>query len=316
MKNNTRRDFVKKAVLAGGLLPFYGFPFNSSDQHNIESELSVNVFSKNLQFLDYSATGEMAAELGFSGVDLTVRQGGHVSPENVASKLPKAISEIRNSGSACNIITTKVEDVKNPADVKVLETAASLNIEYYRMNWYKYPSDIPMNKSLQQYAEQIKELGELNKKLGLIGCYQNHSGRNVGASFWEINKILELANPDFFGVQYDIRHAMVEGGRSWENGLQLLHNRIKVIVLKDYKWGLVDGKWEIMNTPIGEGMVDFNKYFKLLKEYNLKPPVSLHLEYPLGGAEHGSRELTIDKGIVFKAMKTDLERVQQLWMEA
>lgn len=55
--------------------------------------------------------------------------------------------------------------------------------------------------------------------------------------------------------------------------------------------------------PIGEGMVNFDKYFKLLKKYNLKPPVSLHLECDLGAVEKGLREISVDKKLVFDAKK-------------
>lgn len=48
-----------------------------------------------------------------------------------------------------------------------------------------------------------------------IGCYQNHAGRNIGSSIWEIKKLLEITNHDFLGAQYDIRHAVVEGALSW-----------------------------------------------------------------------------------------------------
>ena len=63
-------------------------------------------------------------------------------------------------------------------------------------------------------------------------------------------------------------------------------------------------------------MVDFNTYFKLLKKLGLKPPVSLHLEYPLGGAEKGRNAITVDKKVVYDAMKKDLIKVQQLWKES
>jgi len=52
---------------------------------------------------------------------------------------------------------------------------------------------------------------------------------------------LESVNPAFFGAQYDIRHAVAEGGRSWSNGVKLLKDQIKTIVLKDFKWGKVNG---------------------------------------------------------------------------
>ena len=109
---------------------------------------------------------------------------------------------------------------------------------------------------------------------------------------------------------------MVEGGFSWENGFELLKHRIKTIVLKDYKWGQVNGKWEPVNVPVGEGIVDFNQYFKLLKSNNLNPPVSLHLEYDLGGAEKGESVIGVDKKVVFDAMKRDLSLIRKIWQEA
>lgn len=63
-------------------------------------------------------------------------------------------------------------------------------------------------------------------------------------------------------------------------------------------------------------MVDFDTYFKLLKKYKVKPPVSLHLEYELGGAEKGDRSISVDKKVVFDAMKNDLNEIQRLWRNA
>ncbi|WP_445736585.1 sugar phosphate isomerase/epimerase family protein [Mariniflexile sp.] len=312
----SRRSFITKTACAAGLLPFSTFPFQNFIMEQPNDLLDVNIFSKHLQFLDYKTTSEMVAEMGFSGVDLTVRPNGHVLPESVKTDLPKAVKAFTANGVNCKMITTSIESVNNPLDVAVLETASSENIGYYRTNWFKYKEDTSMQDALLFYQEEIKKLGELNKKLNLIGCYQNHAGVSVGASYWEIHKILETVNPDYFGTQYDIRHATAEGGYSWENGLKLLYPTIKVIVLKDFKWGQIHGKWEAINVPIGEGMVDFNKYFKLLKQYKIKPPVSLHLEYDLGGAEKGNTEISVDKKVVFDAMKSDLKKVQKLWKES
>jgi len=314
----SRRNFVKLSALGAiGSIPMVSAA-NSIFEPSIFdiSDLQVSIFSKHLQFLDYKNTGEMAAELGFSGVDLTVRPKGHVLPELVKSDLPKAIKAIREAGSTCEMITTNIESVDHPLDLDILKTAAELNINYYRANWYKYKDDKPFKESLEIYQDQIKKLSELNERLGIIGCYQNHAGRDIGASFWELDSLLQTANPKGFGLQYDIRHALVEGGYSWENGFELLKTQIKTIVLKDFKWGKVNGKWKAVNVPIGEGMVDFDTYFKLLKKYQLKPPVSLHLEYDLGGAEKGNSTLSVDKKVVFDAMKKDLVLIQKLWKQA
>ncbi len=58
--------------------------------------------------------------------------------------------------------------------------------------------------------------------------------------------------------------------------------------------------------PLGTGMVDFKRYFAFIKEYNMQLPLSLHVEYPLGGAENGTAKLTLPKNEVIKTIKTDL----------
>ncbi len=309
----SRRKFLKKLGLSSLVIPFSSTGLWSCAPAVSSENLEVHLFSKHLQFLDIKSAAQVAAEMGFAGLDLTVRPKGHILPENVNAELPQAVRDIRAAGLECKMITTAVEDATNPVDAEVLKTAGAAGIQYYRCNWFKYQADKSLEASLDYYQEKIRELGILNKIHNIIGCYQNHSGLKVGASVWEIKKILSTADPRFFGAQYDIRHAVVEGGKSWPNGIKLLKDHFKTIVLKDFKWGQVNGKWKIINVPIGEGMVDFAAYFSILKKLGLRPPVSLHVEYPLGGAEKGRSEITVDPLVVYEAMKKDLERIQELW---
>ena len=312
----SRRKFIKNTGIATLMIPIVPSPISSFYLKRSVEPLSVHLFSKHLQFLDIKEAGQIAAELGFAGLDLTVRTQGHVLPENVESDLPAAIRAIKKSGSSCEMITTAVADVADPLDLVTIKTAAAAGVKYYRSNWFKFMEDRSLEDSLDYYQEKVRQLSDLNEMHNIIGCYQNHSGTDIGASIWEVKMILETANPEFFGAQYDIRHAVAEGGKSWPNGLKLLKDRIKTIVLKDFKWGKVNSKWQIINVPVGEGMVDFKRYFKLLKSYGLNPPVSLHLEYPLGGAEKGRNEINVAKKYVFDAMKKDLNIIQQLWRDA
>ncbi|MGQ1785627.1 sugar phosphate isomerase/epimerase family protein [Saccharicrinis sp. GN24d3] len=298
------------------IAPWIPSPINALNLKRADGPLKVNIFSKHLQFLNVRDAGQIAAELGFDGLDLTVRPKGHILPENVKSDLPAAIRDIQHSGSTCEMITTAITDVNNANDLEIIKVAANHGVRFYRSNWFKYHKEKPMQDSIRIYRQKIRELGEANKKYDIIGCYQNHAGTSIGSSYWEIKQLLETVDPIYFGTQYDIRHAMAEGGLSWSNGVKLLKDHIKTIVLKDFKWEKVKGHWEMVNVPIGEGMVDFNTYFTLLKSYGLKPPVSLHLEYPLGGAEKGRYEINVDQKIVFDAMKKDLAAVRQLWKEA
>lgn len=316
--NQSRRKFIKSTVIAGTLSPFMYGELQAGLLHGINpvTPLNVSVFSKHLQFLNYKDMADAAAEIGFDGVDLTVRPNGHVLPERVENDLPEAMDAIRKTGLYTSMITTTVQDVNNSEDIKVLETASKLGVEYYRMNWLKYPDGKSIPEAIGQFKQTLADLSQLNKKLGITGCYQNHSGNLAGASLWELWEILKNVDQQNMGVQYDIRHAVVEGGMSWKNGLRLIQPHIKILAIKDCIWLKKNGSWLVENVPLGEGMVDFRSYFKLLKEYKIQVPVSLHYEYPLGGAEHGASSITTDKQTIFNAMKRDLMKLQQLWQEA
>ncbi len=279
-------------------------------------KVEVCIFSKHLQFLDCKTLGQKVAEMGFDGIDLTVRPGGHVEPATVKIDLPKAVAEIENGGSKVLMMSTTIENVNNPIDVNVLEAASACGIKYYRPQWFRFIKEKTLPASLKLYALQLKALSKLNKKLGLVGCYQNHAGDYVGGSLWEVYDILKLVDKQHFGAQYDIRHASVEGANSRVVGLELIHPQINTIVVKDYKWELISGKWQLVNVPIGEGMIDFKKFIRMLKDYNIIVPVSLHCEYNLGGAEKGNRKILVDPQVIYNAMKKDLEMIQQFWRES
>ncbi|WP_020527647.1 TIM barrel protein [Flexithrix dorotheae] len=315
-KQLSRRTFLNYSAAAVGTVPFIN-PVNVFGNKSKETQpMEIHLFSKHLQFLDYKDMADAAAEMGFAGLDLTVRPKGHVEPERVEEDLPKAVEAIKKAGLKTVLMTTAITDAKVPVNRKVLETAAKQGFKCYRTGWLKYPKDKEIPGAVEEFKVMMKDLGKLNKEVGIVGAYQNHSGLYVGAAIWEIWEILEKANEEYLGCQYDIRHASVEGGKSWPTGLRLIRPRIKTIILKDYKWVKENGKWKLINTPLGEGMVDFISYFKLLKEYKINLPVSLHLEYDLGGANHGKREISISKEEVFKAMRKDLKTARELWEKA
>jgi sugar phosphate isomerase/epimerase len=302
-------------MMTGALLPFVNTDFISPGNYTAD-KLKVYIFSKHLQFLNYKDLAEAAAEMGFDGIDLSVRPNGHVTPERVEDDLPRAKDEMKKAGLSPALMTTGVNEAADATDKRLLTTAAKLGFTHYRMNWYNYPANTSMPDALKEYSKKINGLAELNNQLGITGYYQNHAGLNIGSVIWEIYELLKDADKKNMGVQYDIRHAMVEGAQSWENGLALVGPMIKAITLKDYRWKQNDGVWQVEDVPMGEGMVNFMHYFKLLKQHNIRVPATLHIEYDLGGAEKGNKSVTMDRKQIFAAMKKDLQKIHELWQQA
>jgi len=309
----SRRAFTKLTALSLASIPLLSFSDNPIHKTPYSEQLNIHLFSKHLQFLNYNEMSAEAAEMGFDGLDLTVRKNGHVLPENVRNDLPKAVAAMKKYGLKPKMMTTNVWDVKNQVNQTILETASHLGFTHYRTNWLKYPENKPIIESQTLFGQQAKALEILNKKFGIIGGYQNHTGKNVGAPIWDLLPILEATEGTFIGSQYDIRHAVIEGGESWELGLKRIRPYINSIVIKDVKWGKVNGKWKPISVPMGTGMVNFKRYFSLLKKYKINVPVSLHVEHDLGGAEKGSSIFTISKKEILRRIKKDLEYLIAVW---
>ena len=310
-----RRSFLQHLAVTAGSIPLASWASQQAPGASV-ARPPILVFSKHLHFLPYKEMAEKAKELGFDGVDLTVRPGGHVLPERVEEDLPKAVEAIKKAGLAPTMMTTAIERADSPLDSRVLRTAAQLGIRYYRMNWYRYSPEETMPQSLQKYRAQVAALSQLNKQLNLVGCYQNHAGMLIGSSIWEVWEMLRDADPATMGTQYDIRHATVEGGLSWQNGLRLIYPHIKVLAVKDSIWEQSSGQWRAKNVPLGQGIVDYKTYFKLLKQYQVQVPISMHFEYDLGGADRGERTLTIPAEDVYTAMRRDIQTLHRLWDES
>ena len=201
-----RRTFIKKASL-GFSAPWIIPPIELVNPFSNKDTLDIHIFSKHLHFLNIRDAAEKAVALGFKGLDLTVRPKGHVLPENAVEELPKAIEAIKAAGSTCTLMTTAIRDHTNVHDSNIIKTAAEQGVQFYRCDWFKYKKDKSMPESIAYFQKQINALGELNQKHSIVGCYQNHAGKKIGASYWEIKQLLETVNPAFFGAQYDIAGA-------------------------------------------------------------------------------------------------------------
>ena len=314
MTDSQRREFIAKMALATaglvtGIHPAEAVAATTGKTMTPTSNaspLKVCIFSKHLHWLNYEELARTAAEIGFDGIDLTVRPNGHVLPENVVADLPKAVAAARKAGLDVPMMTTDITDARQPHAERVLQTASKLGIKYYRTGWLPYPEEVPVQETLEKYKLQLKALAELNKKYGIHGAYQNHAGTNVGAAVWDLWYLIKERDPQWLGLQYDIKHATQEGGQSWPLDVRLMHPYIKTIAVKDFVWEKKGGKWQVQYVPLGEGMVDFQKFFLLVKQHNINGPISLHLEYPLGGAESGAKKLNINSSIVVEAMRKDL----------
>lgn len=259
---------------------------------------AICAFVKFLQSLSYDQLADTIAELGFAGIEATVRPGGQVLPERVRQDLPRLVAALRKRNLEVTVMTTAVTRADDSLNERVLKTAADLGIRRYRMGYYRYDRQRPLPEQLEALKPVVAGLAALNRTCRLTALYQNHAGAAyVGASVWDIYQLFKDHPREQLSLAFDVRHATVEGGLTWPTLFRLAEPHLGAVYAKDFKW---QGR-QPQNVPLGTGQVD-PAFFALLRRSAFDGPISLHVEYlPQAG---------VDANVA--ALRRDARRLREL----
>ena len=271
----------------------------------------ISLFTKHVQWLDFTSLAKLLKETGFDGADLPVRKGGHILPENVERDLPLAMAAMKKEGLDIHFISTDIQDADDPLTERVLKTASSLGIKHYRMQYYYYDQTLSVDQNLKVFEQKMKKLAALNKRYKIIGEYQNHSQDQAtffdktyfGATLWDLYLVLRKINSPWLCSQFDIGHATVESYRSWVVGLELLAPFMSSLHVKDFSYQKQDKGWEVKMEQMGDGMVNYPLLFEILKKKKIQVPITFYYGYDIGDVAKGPDIISIKNGLeAFKKM--------------
>jgi L-ribulose-5-phosphate 3-epimerase len=269
----SRKQFIAATAVAAGLA---GTGVRAEGSGNMKGP-SVCIFSKHLQFLDWTAMAKAGKALGVDGIDLTVRKGGHVEPEKVAAHLPRAVDVIRAEGLDVPMMTTNLNSGADPAARPLLEAASKAGIRYFRIGGLMYDETGNPLEQLKTFTEGLRGLAKLAEQYGVTAGYHNHSGHNeVGAAIWDLQRMIEAAGSRRLGSNFDVGHAAIEGAYGvWQINARLIAPYVKMMAVKDFVWDKDKPKW----VPLGEGIVKTVECLEIVREAGFVGPISLHFEY-------------------------------------
>lgn len=243
-----------------------------------------NLFSKAVQHLDIAQAAERTAQLGFEGMDLTVRPGGHVLPENVETDLPEAARIATGNGLAIPMIATQLTDPDDPQSETLLATAADCGVTHIKLGYTRWHFG-----EYEKLLERMKREGDvwagLAERYDLCICHHVHSSPVMTLSAACLREILGDNDPDRFGAYIDPAHLMIEGmWAGWLQALDVLRGRIRMLAIKDFR--LPEGRppedhegvrprW----VPLSEGTVQWHRVMPILRDLDFDGPISYHGEY-------------------------------------
>jgi sugar phosphate isomerase/epimerase len=244
------------------------------------------LFTDNLADLTIPEACAAARRAGFDGLDLTVRPGGHVLPEQAGLGLPEAKQAADAAEIALPMISTALTDDDSPHAEAIFAAAAHEGIRLLKLGYWEYRPFGTFAAQLEAARAKLRRLVRLGRRYSVLPCVHCHSGRFLAAGGAQLYLLLREFAPGEVGAYVDPMHMAIEGGRAgWEMGLDLVAPWLALAGVKDFRW-LPDGRdaagqrrWRWEYCPLGEGQAPLPEFFGYLKRLGYDGVVSLHSEY-------------------------------------
>jgi sugar phosphate isomerase/epimerase len=235
-------------------------------------------FTKSLRELSLPAMAKFATDVGVDGLDLTVRPGYPVNPDNVVAELPKAVRLLKDAGLVVGLVTmpTNPTDPEAASVRAIFDACGKAGIPAIKIGYFPYKDHF--DETLAAARKNLTGLAALSKQTGVKACVHTHSGNNLGNNAAALRLLLTDLDPHHVGAFLDTGHTAVNGGPI-RLELDTVRPWLSLLAIKDVLWQKGKDSWTFKVVPAGEGIVRWNDFAKGVKECKFNGTVSIHAEY-------------------------------------
>jgi sugar phosphate isomerase/epimerase len=233
--------------------------------------------------------------LGFTAIELPVRSGYPVTPENVGRELTEAVRMFADAGLS-------VTSIAGPTDEATVAACAETGIRLIRIM-------VPIGDAgyLAEESETLRMLESLVPRLDQAGVkvgIQNHYGRYVCHALG-LRRLCEPFDPRQIGAIWDAAHTALSGEEP-EIAIEIIWDHLAMVNLKNAFWQAASGpetsptQWHPYWTDGRHGLASWPRVAAELKRRNYAGVVCLTAEYT-------------DEPAADRLVARDLLYAQSLW---
>ncbi len=240
---------------------------------------AVCLYSPHLIKVEYEALGLTLKEIGFDGCNLAVVPGAHVPPEKADSDLMREIEAVSGVGLEVPIVTTSATSANDMFGRQVFAIAGFMKIPLIRSGTWRYGSGDPEAR-LNEVQRDVLMLASMARAYNMALCLPNAAGDAVGAAVWDYAALFRGVDRTWAGYDFDPGGATQSGGPAGAlNDLRIVLPRLKAVTMSDAAWTRDGAGWKVTPCPLGEGSVDWGRFFSALAGARFTGPITLEMRY-------------------------------------
>ena len=235
-------------------------------------------FTKTLQELTIAELIDFCHEVGLAGVDLAVRPGYPVAPDDVRKTLPAAAKAFRAAKLEIGIATapTGLTDPESPMAKAIFEACQMAEVPAVKIGYFAYRP--PYDERLKEARKSLAGFAALAAKTKVKACYHTHSGATMGNNAAGLRAMLADLDPHHVGAFFDTGHTAINGGPA-QMEVDQIRPWLSLVAIKDMAWTKRGATWSVDVVPVRDGIVRWAEVGKALAEAKFTGTVSLHGEY-------------------------------------
>jgi sugar phosphate isomerase/epimerase len=252
--------------------------------------MKILAFTKSFQHWPIPEVCRRFKEIGLDGLDLTVRKGGHIQPQDVAEQLPLAAKAALEAGLEIGMLTTGITEPDAEAE-KLLATASKLGIHKIKLGYYRYKPFGTLVKQLDEIRRQLAAVAKLAAKYDVLPCVHTHCNDFIPSHGTQLYLLLKDLAPGQVGAYADMLHMSLEGGGDgWRQGLDLVAPWLAVVAVKNYDYQQKERdkrgqmRWRHLVVPVADGISPIPEFVTCLRKLGYDGMYSMHSEYEGSGS--------------------------------
>ncbi|HXE63948.1 MAG TPA: TIM barrel protein [Bryobacteraceae bacterium] len=231
---------------------------------------------------------ETVAGMGFDGVDLTVMPGGHVDPSKYMVQMDRAFQMFQDASLEVPMISTTYTSASQPFAYQVFYVSAEFGARFCKLGAFPPPNTVPGQNPAFRAAilkADLNQLAASSLQCRITSLIPNHAGSYPGRSMPELDALMPAAGRAVLGYCFDPAQSVIESRSpdGWESELRVALPRLGAVSLADAGIPAGTPKDQPGVTPapcpLGEGIIDWKKFFAALREANFRGPISIRQDY-------------------------------------
>ncbi len=235
----------------------------------------IIVFTKPWPELEPTELVAVAKNLDVDGIELPVRPGFQVTPEQAETKLPEAARILADNG-------LKIESVAGSAEERIVVACAKAQVPLIRI-MVRIPPERGYFDVIDETRATLDSLESTLRDAGVVIGIQNHCDRFIGSAIGLYQLVEPLAS-DTVGIILDPAHCALDG-EPIDMAIDITRDRLSLVNLKGaFKRRIngvnsVEARWRTEWCTARDAGYSWSETIGLLRNAGYEGPLCLPVEY-------------------------------------